>query len=170
MKTPLIDSGVIAGVNPAAMNVRETFTIDVLRNGRHMARSSVTNATGGASIFDKPVGHVVMGLPTQAPIDALVSALHGAGWPATPTTQALCCGGVRVRVEALFPWFGQRSTPAGGWAKIAGTAGTAVEAEIDPSGDVTSSSSAASTPSGLIACCIAAADRKSTRLNSSHVD
>lgn len=30
----------------------------------------------------KPVGYVMMGLPTQAQIDALVSALHSAGWPA----------------------------------------------------------------------------------------
>jgi hypothetical protein len=29
----------------------------------------------------KPVGHVMMGLPTQAQVDALVAALHGAGWP-----------------------------------------------------------------------------------------
>lgn len=28
----------------------------------------------------KPVGHVMTGLPTQAQIDALVPALHGAGW------------------------------------------------------------------------------------------
>ncbi len=29
----------------------------------------------------KPVGHVMMGLPTQARVDALVLALQGAGWP-----------------------------------------------------------------------------------------
>ncbi len=29
----------------------------------------------------KPVGHVMMGLPTQAQADALVVALRGAGWP-----------------------------------------------------------------------------------------
>lgn len=28
----------------------------------------------------KPVGHVMVGLPTQAQADALVLALHGAGW------------------------------------------------------------------------------------------
>jgi hypothetical protein len=28
----------------------------------------------------KPVGHVMIGLPTQAQADALVTALHGAGW------------------------------------------------------------------------------------------
>ena len=58
VKIPLINSGVIAGVNPAALNVRETFTIDVLRGGRRTARGSVTNASGGASVFDKPVDNI----------------------------------------------------------------------------------------------------------------
>ena len=58
VKIPLINSGVISGVNPAALNVRETFTIDVVRNGRRTARSSVTNAAGGASVFDKPVDNI----------------------------------------------------------------------------------------------------------------
>jgi len=35
----------------------------------------------------KPVGHVMTGVPTQAQIDALVSALHGAGWPASGLRQ-----------------------------------------------------------------------------------
>ena len=35
----------------------------------------------------KPVGYVMMGLPTQAQIDALVSALHGAGWSAPGVRQ-----------------------------------------------------------------------------------
>jgi Domain of unknown function (DUF4331) len=58
VKIPLINSGVIAGVNPAALNVRETFTVDVLRSGRRSARSSVTNAAGGATVFDKPVDNI----------------------------------------------------------------------------------------------------------------
>jgi len=58
VKIPLINSGVIAGVNPAALNVRETFTIDVVRGGRRTARSSVTNSSGGASVFDKPVDNI----------------------------------------------------------------------------------------------------------------
>ncbi len=35
----------------------------------------------------KPVGHVMMGLPTQVQIDALVSALHSAGWPTSGVRQ-----------------------------------------------------------------------------------
>jgi hypothetical protein len=58
VKIPLINSGVIAGVNPATLNVRETFTIDVVRGGRRNARSSVTNAAGGSSVFDKPVDNI----------------------------------------------------------------------------------------------------------------
>jgi len=58
VKIPLINSGVIAGVNPAALNVRETFMVDVVRGGRRTARSSVTNAAGGASSFDKPVDNI----------------------------------------------------------------------------------------------------------------
>jgi hypothetical protein len=58
VKIPLINSGVVTGVNPATLNVRETFTIDVVRGGRRTARSSVTNAAGGASVFDKPVDNI----------------------------------------------------------------------------------------------------------------
>ncbi len=58
VKIPLINSGVIAGVNPAALNVRETFTIDVVRAGRRTARTAVTNAAGGSSTFDKPVDNI----------------------------------------------------------------------------------------------------------------
>ena len=67
VKIPLINSGTIAGVNPAALNVRETFTIDVVRGGRRTARSSVTNAAGGSSVFDKPVNNIgdkTFGSPT----------------------------------------------------------------------------------------------------------
>lgn len=35
----------------------------------------------------KPVGYVMMGLPTQAQLDALVAALHSAGWPAPGVRQ-----------------------------------------------------------------------------------
>jgi len=35
----------------------------------------------------KPVGHVMIGLPTQAQLDALVAALGVAGWPGTAARQ-----------------------------------------------------------------------------------
>ena len=58
VKIPLINSGVISGVNPATLNVRETYTIDVVRAGRRTARSAVSNAAGGATVFDKPVDNI----------------------------------------------------------------------------------------------------------------
>ena len=68
VKIPLINSGPIAGVNPASLNVRETFTIDLVRGTRRGgSRSSITNAAGGAAVFDKPVDNIgdkVFGGPT----------------------------------------------------------------------------------------------------------
>ena len=59
VKIPLIASGPISGINPASLNVRETFTIDLVRGTRRGGvRSSITNATGGAAVFDKPVDNI----------------------------------------------------------------------------------------------------------------
>ena len=59
VKIPLINSSTIAGVNPASLNVRETFTVDVVRGTRRGGnRTSVTNAAGGAAVFDKPVDNI----------------------------------------------------------------------------------------------------------------
>ena len=61
VKIPLINSGIISGVNPSTLNVRETFTVDVVRGGRRSgigASTKVTNAAGGASEFDKPVDNI----------------------------------------------------------------------------------------------------------------
>ena len=61
VKIPLIDSGPISGVNPAALNVRETYTVDIVRGDRRTGvRGSVTNAAGGATpaVFDKPVDNI----------------------------------------------------------------------------------------------------------------
>lgn len=59
IKIPLIDSGVISGVNSAALNVRETYTVEVVRGGRrNSTRESVTIAATGVSQFDKPVDNV----------------------------------------------------------------------------------------------------------------
>ena len=68
VKIPLINSGPISGVNPAALDVRETFTVDVVRGKRRGGtKTSITNATGGAAEFDKPVDNIgdkTFGSPT----------------------------------------------------------------------------------------------------------
>ncbi len=59
VKIPLITSGPITSVNPATLNVRETFTLNVVRGGaRNASRVPVTNAATGATVFDKPVDNV----------------------------------------------------------------------------------------------------------------
>ena len=61
VKIPLINSATILGVNPATLNVRETFTVDVVRGGRRNGISNatkVTNAAGGATEFDKPADNI----------------------------------------------------------------------------------------------------------------
>ena len=59
VKIPLINSGTISGVNPASLNVRETYTVDVVRGDRRSgARSSIVNAAGGSATFDKPVDNI----------------------------------------------------------------------------------------------------------------
>jgi hypothetical protein len=58
-KIPLLNSGPISGVNSPSLNVRETFTIDVVRGNRRSGqRASVTNAAGGGATFDKPADNI----------------------------------------------------------------------------------------------------------------
>ena len=58
VKIPLIQSGPISGVNPGSLNVRETYSVDVVRGDRRSgARSPVANAAGG-NTFDKPADHI----------------------------------------------------------------------------------------------------------------
>jgi hypothetical protein len=59
VKIPLINSGVIAGVNPATLNVRETYSVNVVRGTRRGdSRTLATNSSGGSSTFDKPVDNI----------------------------------------------------------------------------------------------------------------
>ena len=59
VKIPLIDSGVISGVNPAALNVRETYSVDIVRGDRRGGtRGALTNVGSGATVFDKPVDNI----------------------------------------------------------------------------------------------------------------
>ncbi len=56
---PLIQAGTVADRNAANLNVNETYTVDVVRGDRRTgSRAAVTNASGGASVFDKPVDNI----------------------------------------------------------------------------------------------------------------
>jgi hypothetical protein len=56
---PLINSNTISGVNPGSLNVRETYTIDMVKGDRRAgARTRLAAATGGATEFDKPVDNI----------------------------------------------------------------------------------------------------------------
>jgi hypothetical protein len=52
-RIPLINSGSISAVNAAALNVRETYTVNLVRGNR---RGGNSGAIGGS--FDKPVDHI----------------------------------------------------------------------------------------------------------------
>lgn len=55
---PLIQSGTVSDPKASALNLNETFTVDVVRGDRRSGtRASVTNAAGGAT-FDKPVDNI----------------------------------------------------------------------------------------------------------------
>ncbi len=55
---PLINSNTISGVNPASLNVRETFTIDMVKGDRRSGtRTRLATASGGSE-FDKPVDNI----------------------------------------------------------------------------------------------------------------
>ena len=59
VKIPLINSSTISGVNPASLNVRETYTIDIVKGDRRGGmRTRLAGATGGATEFDKPVDNI----------------------------------------------------------------------------------------------------------------
>ncbi len=56
---PLIQAGGISGQNPAALNVRETYSVDVVRGDRRGgAHTSLTNAADGSATFEKPLDYV----------------------------------------------------------------------------------------------------------------
>ncbi len=55
----VINGGAIADLNAAGANVRETFSVTVVRGDRRGGtRSLVANASGGATVFDKPLDNI----------------------------------------------------------------------------------------------------------------
>jgi hypothetical protein len=56
---PLIQAGTLSGQNPGALNLRETYTVDIVRGDRRTgAHGSVTNAADGTATFEKPLDYV----------------------------------------------------------------------------------------------------------------
>lgn len=55
----VINGGAIDGVNPAGLNVRETYTVTMVTGDRRTGtRAAVTNAANGSTVFDKPVDYI----------------------------------------------------------------------------------------------------------------
>jgi len=56
---PLIQAGQVANVNDANLNVGESYTVTVVRNGRRaLPLGMVSNANGGSTTFAKPVDNI----------------------------------------------------------------------------------------------------------------
>lgn len=56
---PLIQAGGVSDRNAAALNLNESYTVDIVRGDRRTGtRSSITNASGGGTSFDKPVDNI----------------------------------------------------------------------------------------------------------------
>ena len=56
---PLINSGTLSAVNDAKLNVRETYTVDMVKGDRRGgSKTRLTNAAGGSAEFDKPVDNI----------------------------------------------------------------------------------------------------------------
>ncbi|MEW5880582.1 MAG: DUF4331 domain-containing protein [Pseudomonadota bacterium] len=56
---PLIQAGQVTAPNAAALNVNETYTVEVVRGDRRGGqRARITNAANGSATFDKPVDNI----------------------------------------------------------------------------------------------------------------
>ncbi|HRI18054.1 MAG TPA: DUF4331 family protein, partial [Burkholderiaceae bacterium] len=56
---PLIQAGQVSDPAAAALNVNETYSVDVMRGDRRVgARAAITNAATGSAVFDKPVDNI----------------------------------------------------------------------------------------------------------------
>lgn len=55
---PLINSGPISGINPASLNVRETYSVTMVTGDRRTGTVTKLTAPGGGNDFDKPVDNI----------------------------------------------------------------------------------------------------------------
>ena len=82
MTSPPHDNG--SALRPASS---ATTADEVVTGSTELIHAAEADALPVSFGVFKPVGYVMMGLPTQAQIDALVAALHGAGWPTSGVRQ-----------------------------------------------------------------------------------
>ena len=74
---PLVQAGSISGQNPANLNVRETFSLTMVKGDRRTGVvSSVTNAADGTTTFEKPLDYVGDKTFGAAPAYANYAAAH----------------------------------------------------------------------------------------------
>lgn len=55
---PLIQQGPVSGLNSANLNLNETYTMTVVRDGRRSGNRTVVSKTGGGSTLEKPVDYI----------------------------------------------------------------------------------------------------------------
>jgi hypothetical protein len=56
---PLIQAGTVSDPRAAALNLNETYTVDIVRGDRRGGRrAAITNAANGSATFDKPVDNI----------------------------------------------------------------------------------------------------------------
>jgi hypothetical protein len=55
---PLINSSTVSGKNPPSLNVRETYTIDMVKGDRRTGHRTRLAGTDGATEFEKPVDNI----------------------------------------------------------------------------------------------------------------
>lgn len=58
VQIPLINDGPISGVNPATLNVRETYTIDMVRGDARSGNTTPVTMGSNGGAFDKPVDNI----------------------------------------------------------------------------------------------------------------
>lgn len=64
---PLVQAGPISAPNQATSNLRETYTLDIVRGDRRTGRVEPVSMAGGGAVFDKPtdnIGDKTFGGPT----------------------------------------------------------------------------------------------------------
>ncbi|MGB9109540.1 MAG: DUF4331 domain-containing protein, partial [Telluria sp.] len=54
----VINGGAIDGPNAAGLNVRETYTVNVVQGDRRTGARGAVTSTGGATVFDKPIDNI----------------------------------------------------------------------------------------------------------------